>query len=205
MKIYIQILIIMLMALAFTGCDKIRGWFIKEPIVMTGGSFDEDDMSYHRYLKIQSQDNDTIIKGLNVNRGNCAVRLYTLDEKRLESYQNKHPERLVIKNIETSYDGDDTFYFRTKLALKEGKLVEMTEGIFSDELGLYDALDSDSKALFVSEFNDEKWLFGKERIFDSSYFKCPVDTIIEVELITDTGKITLKLDEQILLEGKKGK
>ena len=29
MKIYIQILIVMLMALAFTGCDKIRGWFVK--------------------------------------------------------------------------------------------------------------------------------------------------------------------------------
>ena len=205
MKICIQIVAIMLAVFAFVGCDKIRGWFIKEPIVMTGGSFDEEDLSYHRYLKIQSQDNDTIIKGLNVNRGNCAVRLYGIDEKRLESYQNKHPERLVIKNIQTSDDGDDGFYFETKLALKEGKLVEMVEGIFSDELGLYDALDSDSKALYKSEFNDEKWLFGKERIFDSSYFKCPVDTIIEVELITDTGKITLKLDEQILLEGKKGK
>lgn len=204
MKIAVSIVTLMFIALAFAGCDTIRGWFVKEPIVTIGGDFDED-LNYHQYLKIQSQDNDTIIKGMNVNRGNCAIRLYALDERKVESYKNRHPERLIITSVETKYNGEDIFHFEAKLALKDGKLVEMTEGIFSDELGLYDNLDDDSKAVYVSEFNDEKWLFGKERIFDSSYFKCPVDTIIEVELITNTGKTTLKLDEEYRLEIKKGK
>ena len=57
---------------AFTGCDEVKGLAasvsIEEPLV---------EIAYTNsgvpYLRIQSQDNDTVIEDIIINRGNCAV------------------------------------------------------------------------------------------------------------------------------------
>ena len=59
-------------AFAFTGCDEVKGLAasvsIEEPLV---------EIAYNKngypYLRIQSQDNDTVIEDIIINRGNCAV------------------------------------------------------------------------------------------------------------------------------------
>ena len=59
-------------AFAFTGCDEVKGLAasvsIEEPLVEIAY-----DNSGNPYLRIQSQDNDTVIEDIIINRGNCAV------------------------------------------------------------------------------------------------------------------------------------
>lgn len=72
-------------AFAFTGCDEVKGLAasvsIEEPLVEI--AYGQDGRPY---LRIQSQDNDTVIEDIIINRGNCAVfkwkgwRLYPTEE-----------------------------------------------------------------------------------------------------------------------------
>ena len=59
-------------AFAFMGCDEVKGLAasvsIEEPLVEIAY-----DNSGEPYLSIQSQDNDTVIEDIIINRGNCAV------------------------------------------------------------------------------------------------------------------------------------
>ena len=66
-------------AFAFTGCDEVKGLAasvsIEEPLV---------EIAYTNsgvpYLHIQSQDNDTVIEDIIINRGNCAVFKWIRDD-----------------------------------------------------------------------------------------------------------------------------
>ena len=85
-----------LMAFGFTGCDEVKSLAasvsIEEPLVTI-----EYNSQGQPYLSVQSQDNDTIIEDVIINRGNCEIG----------KYENKDPFWISIGrgyHTQSSYD-----------------------------------------------------------------------------------------------------
>ena len=140
----------------------------------------EMDDNYDPYFVIQSQDNNTIIEDIIVNRGNCGVIKYKTDWGMQKAY--------------TELNGD-------KLKTKNGQSVAMKEIIWSNELNYYNSLDADSKTIYKKKFPvklayAEKFSikqyfadFGLADSFgiDNGIISCKTNDIIEIELIVNGG------------------
>ena len=188
-------------AFAFTGCDEVKGLFssIKEPLVNI-----ELDNRLNPVLVIQSQDNETIINAVKLNRGNCGVVLYETSEESLLAYARANHDRVFfmgnypqaritfVKNGEAiEFESMGDLYFRKKglsFAGGNGKIPLFSD---TDGLALYNGLDEASKRAFVSVY-PVKLPYG-EKFNPRPY--CAVNKIIEVELETNGGTFTYNFEK----------
>lgn len=188
-------------AFAFTGCDEVKGLFssIKEPLVNI-----ELDNRLNPVLVIQSQDNETIINAVKLNRGNCGVVLYETSEESLLAYaranrdrvffKGKHPDARItfVKNGEAiEFESMGDLYFREEglsFAGGNGKIPLFSD---TDGLALYNGLDEASKRAFVSVY-PVKLPYGEK--FNPRP-NCAVNKIIEVELETNGGTFTYNFEK----------
>ena len=190
-------------AFAFTGCDEVKGLFssIKEPLVNI-----ELDNQLNPILVIQSQDNETVINAVKLNRGNCRVVLYETSEESLLAYARANRDRVFFKDgssaaritfvkngeaIEFESMGDLSFgdkgiYFNDFWANTKIPLFSDTDG-----LALYNGLDEASKRAFVSVY-PVKLPYGEK--FNPRP-NCAVNKIIEVELETNGGTFTYNFEK----------
>ena len=138
---------------------------IETPLV--GWEFN-DDMDVQLY--IQSQDDNTSIEDIIINRGNCAFVKYKLDSRKLQSYEDSYPDRVFL-------DGG------VKLMTKGGEFVNPKKEILSSESNYYNSLDSASKALYNSTLSSNL-PYSKKLIVKT---KCEVKDILEVKLTLNGG------------------
>ena len=134
---------------------------IETPLV--GWEFN-DDMDVQLY--IQSQDDNTSIEDIIINRGNCAFVKYKLDSR----YEDSCPDRVFL-------DGG------VKLMTKGGEFVNPKKEILSSESNYYNSLDSASKALYNSALSSNL-PYSKKLIVKT---KCEVKDILEVKLTLNGG------------------
>ncbi len=189
-------------AFAFTGCDEVKGLFssIKEPLVNI-----ELDNQLNPILVIQSQDNETIINAVKLNRGNCGLVLYKTSKESLLAYARANRDRVFFK--------DRTLGSARITFVKNGEAIEfesMSDLVFSreglkfyggkteiplfsdtDGLALYNSLDEASKRAFVSVY-PVKLPYGEK--FNPRP-NCAVNKIIEVELETNGGTFTYNFEK----------
>lgn len=186
------------MALGLVGCDEVKSLVasvsIEQPVVSIESEyFDELTLfgrqdGIRKFVKIQSKDEKTIINSINANRGNCATLKYRLDNKKLQAYANANPDKVILGKGFLSTD-------TTQLQTTSGELVEPKDGIYSDDLSFYESLDEQSKAVYNSLF-PVTMPFGKTEKYYQGFFKCKIDTIIELELIVnDGGSISYSFDQ----------
>ena len=188
-------------AFAFTGCDEVKGLFssIKEPLVNI-----ELDNQLNPILVIQSQDNETIINAVKLNRGNCGVVIYETSEESLLAYaranrdrvffRGKHPEARItfVKNGEAiEFESMGDLWFREKGLSLEGGRTKLPLFSDTDGLALYNGLDEASKRAFVSVY-PVKLPYGEK--FNPRP-NCAVNKIIEVELETNGGTFTYNFEK----------
>lgn len=188
-------------AFAFTGCDEVKGLFssIKEPLVNI-----ELDNQLNPILVIQSQDNETIINAVKLNRGNCDVVLYETSEESLLAYARANRDRVFFKDESsaariTFVKNGETIEFESMSDLRFGtKGLEFYGGrtklpLFGDTdgLALYNGLDEASKRAFVSVY-PVKLPYGEK--FNPRP-NCAVNKIIEVELETNGGTFTYNFEK----------
>ena len=172
-----------------TGCDEAKSLAasvsIEEPLVEI--AYNSNGYSY---LSIQSQDNETSIEDIIINRGNCLVEKYELVGNLTEQFKKycaTHPDRCGKDITSWSYD--------TKLRTQSGELFQLNgswSALFSDEKSMdyYNALDDESKTLYKPIY-PIKLPYGKK--FSPNYTNCSADTIIEVELVVNGGgRLTYK-------------
>ncbi len=120
MTTLLKVFLLGFLALGFVACDKVsevvdsaskavdtatkegkkfaKALSIEQPLLGVG--FDDN---YKQYLYIQSQDNNTIIEDIIINRGNCGVAKYKQDSDMAIAYRKLYPDRVDI-----------FFSFRTK-------------------------------------------------------------------------------------------
>ena len=187
-------------AFAFTGCDEVKGLFssIKEPLVNI-----ELDNRLNPILVIQSQDNETIINAVKLNRGNCGVVIYETSEESLLAYARANRDRVFfvgrypgaritfVKNgevIEFESMGDLGF---GEKGLSLGGRTKLPLFSDTDGLALYNSLDEASKRAFVSVY-PVKLPYGEK--FNPRP-NCAVNKIIEVELETNGGTFTYNFEK----------
>lgn len=189
-------------AFAFTGCDEVKGLFssIKEPLVNI-----ELDNQLNPILVIQSQDNETIINAVKLNRGNCGVVIYETSEESLLAYaranrdrvffKGEHPDARItfVKNGEAIEFGSMSDLLFRKEGLSLGAFGKTKLPLFSDTdgLALYNGLDEASKRAFVSVY-PVKLPYGEK--FNPRP-NCAVNKIIEVELETNGGTFTYNFEK----------
>ena len=187
-------------AFAFTGCDEVKGLFssIKEPLVNI-----ELDNKLNPILVIQSQDNETIINAVKLNRGNCGLVLYETSEESLLAYARANRDRVFfvgrypgaritfVKNGEViEFESMSDLGFGTK-GLSLGGRTKLPLFGDTDGLALYNSLDEASKRAFVSVY-PVKLPYGEK--FNPRP-NCAVNKIIEVELETNGGTFTYNFEK----------
>lgn len=186
-------------AFAFTGCDEVKGLFssIKEPLVNI-----ELDNQLNPILVIQSQDNETIINAVKLNRGNCGLVLYETSEESLLAYARANRDRVFFKKETrariTFVKNGEAIEFESMSDLRFGEKGLSLGGrtklpLFSDTdgLALYNGLDEASKRAFVSVY-PVKLPYGEK--FNPRP-NCAVNKIIEVELETNGGTFTYNFEK----------
>ena len=186
-------------AFVFVACDEVKSLFssIEEPLVGI-----EMDDRFNLVLFIQSQDNETIIESVKLNRGNCGVAIYSTNEESLLAYARAHRDRVVFLNNSViaginfvqngqaiSIDGMASLKFgENGLEFSGGKTQFQ---VFSNDLSPYQSLDEASKSAFASVY-PVKLPYGEKFI---PRINCAADKIIEVELVTNGGTFTYNLEQ----------
>lgn len=189
-------------AFAFTGCDEVKGLFssIKEPLVNI-----ELDNKLNPILVIQSQDNETIINAVKLNRGNCDVVLYETSKESLLAYARANRDRVFfrgghpyaritfVKNGEAiEFESmSDLEFSREGLSFYDSSRTKLPLFSDTDGLALYNGLDEASKRAFVSVY-PVKLPYGEK--FNPRP-NCAVNKIIEVELETNGGTFTYNFEK----------
>ena len=187
-------------AFAFTGCDEVKGLFssIKEPLVNI-----ELDNQLNPILVIQSQDNETVINAVKLNRGNCGVVIYETSEESLLAYARTNRDRVFFKKEETraritfvkngeaiEFESMGSLWFDEKGLSLNGR-TKLPLFSDTDGLALYNGLDEASKRAFVSVY-PVKLPYGEK--FNPRP-NCAVNKIIEVELETNGGTFTYNFEK----------
>ena len=135
----------------------------------------EMDDNYDPYFVIQSQDNNTIIEDIILNRGNCPVIKYERDYDMERAYIELNGNKLKNKN---------------------GQFVEGKSIIWTNELNYYNSLDADSKTIYkkifpvklayAEKFSIKQYVahfFGN----NGGIISCKTNDIIEIEVIVNGG------------------
>ena len=174
-------------ALGISACDEasdaakkaLASVSIEQPLVSIESEY-YDELTFfgrqegiRKFVKIQSKDEKTIINGINANRGNCATLKYVLDNKKLKTYANANPDKVLLNG-------------GTQLQTTSGELVNPKDRIYSNDLSFYESLNEQSKAVYKSGF-PVTMPFGKTEKYYQGFFECKIDTIIELELIVNDG------------------
>lgn len=181
------------MALGFVACDEVsevvdsaskavdtaakeskkiaQALSIEQPLLGTTIS----DYDFKQYLYIQSQDNNTTIEDIIINRGNCGVMKYEEDYDMTKAYSELHPE--------LSYGW---------IKLKNGETASADSFITADR---FRQLDSDAQSIYVALY-PIKLAYGKK--FLPSY-NCKTDDIIEVEIIVNGGGSIVYKPKELML------
>ena len=174
-------------ALGISACDEasdaakkaLASVSIEQPLVSIESEYYDELTLFGRqegirkFVKIQSKDNNTIINGINVNRGNCATLKYRIDNKKLKAYADANPDKVLLNG-------------GTQLQTTSGELVNPKDRIYSNDLSFYESLNEQSKAVYKSGF-PVTMPFGKTEKYYQGFFECKIDTIIELELIVNDG------------------
>lgn len=174
-------------ALGISACDEasdaakkaLASVSIEQPLVSIESEYYDELTLFGRqegirkFVKIQSKDEKTIINGINANRGNCATLKYVLDNKKLKTYANANPDKVLLNG-------------GTQLQTASGELVNPKDRIYSNDLSFYESLNEQSKAVYKSGF-PVTMPFGKTEKYYQGFFECKIDTIIELELIVNDG------------------
>lgn len=174
-------------ALGISACDEasdaakkaLTSVSIEQPLVSIESEYYDELTLFGRqegirkFVKIQSKDNNTIINGINANRGNCATLKYQIDNKKLKTYANANPDKVLLSG-------------GTQLQTTSGELVNPKDRIYSNDLSFYESLNEQSKAVYNSGF-PVTMPFGKTEKYYQGFFECKIDTIIELELIVNDG------------------
>ena len=174
-------------ALGISACDEasdaakkaLASVSIEQPLVSIESEYYDELTLFGRqegirkFVKIQSKDNNTIINGINANRGNCATLKYQIDNKKLKTYANANPDKVLLSG-------------GTQLQTTSGELVNPKDRIYSNDLSFYESLNEQSKAVYNSGF-PVTMPFGKTEKYYQGFFECKIDTIIELELIVNDG------------------
>ena len=174
-------------ALGISACDEasdaakkaLASVSIEQPLVSIESEYYDELTLFGRqegirkFVKIQSKDNNTIINGINANRGNCATLKYQIDNKKLKTYANANPDKVLLNG-------------GTQLQTASGELVNPKDRIYSNDLSFYESLNEQSKAVYKSGF-PVTMPFGKTEKYYQGFFECKIDTIIELELIVNDG------------------
>lgn len=187
--------------LIFTACDEVKGIFasIEEPLVTI-----ELDKRFNPVLVIQSQDNETVINAVKLNRGNCGVVIYETSKESLLAYARAYRDRVFFK--ENALFG----FYATITFLENGKPITLngmgdlefgSNGLnlsgnakiplYTDGLALYNSLDEASKSALISVY-PVKLPYG-EKFYPRP--DCSADKIIEVELETNGGTFTYNFEQ----------
>lgn len=172
------------MALGLVGCDEVKSLVasisIEQPVVSIESEYYERPIGLfdkvgdiRKIVKIQSKDDKTIINGMKANRGNCATAQYAIDNKKLKTYADANPDKVLLNG-------------GAQLQTTSGDLVTPKKTIYSDDLSFYESLNEQSKAVYNNYF-PVKLPFGKTDTYYQGFFKCKIDTIIEIELIVNDG------------------
>ena len=143
------------------------------------------DKNYDPYFVIQSQDNNTIIEDIIINRGNCGVIKYKKDYDMASAYRELNGDKLKTKN---------------------GQLVDSKNIIWSNETNYYDSLDDDSKTIYKKYF-PAKLSYGKKfaipyqvsNVFSGEKIGCKTNSIIEIEVIINGGGSYIYKPKEMLL------
>lgn len=199
----LKICVLVFMALGFVACDEVsavvdsaskavdtatkeskkiaQALSIEQPLL---GVFSGEALGdYITFLYIQSQDNNTIIEDIIINRGNCGVIKY-------EEYSD-------MARAYKELNGD-------KLKTKSGQSVEMKYKIWSNDMDFYNSLDADSKSIYKPNF-PVKLAYGKK--FTLPYWSlslfgyegCKINDIIEVEIIVNGGGSIVYKPKELML------
>ena len=185
----LKVCVLGFMALGFVACDEVsnavesatkegkkiaQALSIEQPLlgVANGENLLGD---YITFLYIQSQDNNTIIEDIIINRGNCAVMKYEEDTDMTKAYKELHPE--------LGYN---------RIKLKNGEIVVTDLYITADR---FRQLDSDSQSVYVALY-PTKLAYGKK--FFPKY-DCKLDDIIEVEIIVNGGGSIIYKPKELML------
>ena len=201
----LKIFVLVFMALGFVACDEVsevvdsaskavdtatkegkkfaQALSIEQPLLRTEFNDKGDDIIFY----IQSQDNNTIIEDIIINRGNCSVIKYVADRDMIRAYRELNGNMLKTTS---------------------GKSVEITEFISPY---IYNLLDADSKSVYKSIF-PIKLTYGKkfellpyqsiDRSIDFWGFKrrdCKTDDIIEVEVVVNGGGSIVYKPKELML------
>ena len=196
---FVGVALATLVAFVFVACDEVKSLFssIEEPLVGI-----EMDDRFNLVLFIQSQDNETIIESVKLNRGNCGVALYETSAESLLAYARANRDRVVflgnslnaginfVQNGQAvSMDGMASLKFgENGLKFSSGKTQFQ---VFSNDLSPYQSLDEASKSAFASIY-PVKLPYGEKII---PKINCAADKIIEVELVTNGGTFTYNLEQ----------
>ena len=134
------------------------------------------------FIDIQSQDNETIIEDIIVNRGNCGVLKYKKDQSKITKYENKYLDR-----IEFSESGSEI----TMLKTTDNKSIELSDApdtLYNGEkrLDFYNSLDEISKSIYT-DIIYAKLAFGEKT---SAILNCKLSNVIEAEIVTNGGSFT---------------
>ena len=187
----LKIFVLVFMALGFVACDEVsevvdsaskvvdtatkeskkiaQALSIEQPLL--GVDFNS---YYGQYFYIQSQDNNTIIEDIIINRGNCAVIKYVKDDDMESAYRELYP---------TSW---------AELKLKNGETIYSTEFITAD---IFRQLVSDAQSVYKPIF-PIKLAYGKK--FKPTY-GCVINDIIKVEVVVNGGGSIVYKPKEMLL------
>ena len=196
---FVGVALATLVAFVFVACDEVKSLFssIEEPLVGI-----EMDDRFNLVLFIQSQDNETIIESVKLNRGNCGVAIYETNKESLLAYARANRDRVVFlgNSLDARIDfvqNGQVVHFDVMASLRFGENgLEFNRGRtqfpeYSNKLTFYNSLDEASKSAFASIY-PVKLPYGEKII---PKINCAADKIIEVELVTNGGTFTYNLEQ----------
>ena len=163
-------------ALGVSACGNDgSGASVKEPIINIETQMDRNyDVRY--VLVIQSQDNDTMIEDIVINRGNCPVKKYDFDSDKLKAYEQANPDRVLLQG-------------GAHLVTKNGNPVDIKRNsLYSRkaDMDFYNSLDTKSQSIYAA-------IYPKQLAFAQKFtplYLCSGKNILEIELVINGKKIT---------------
>ncbi len=185
-------------AVCFAGCDDVKSLAssisVEEPLVHM-----EFNNRGNPYLVIQSQDNETSINSVKLNRGNCGVELYRTTEESLVAYARANKDRVLFDKSDAKinfvYNGQlgqfDDFKPYLFFDESDGFSVYGNKSLYTNDLPIYNGLDEASKAAFVSVY-PVKLPYGEKF---SPKINCDASKIIEVELDVNGATLTYNFNQ----------
>ena len=187
-----------LVAFGLSGCDDVKSLAasVEEPLVRM-----EFNNRGKPYLVIQSQDNETSINSVKLNRGNCGVELYraTQEKEVVLAYARANKDKVLFSGERTAYikfvyNGQlhkfDNFSAYVSFG-KDGLSAYASGSLYTNDLPVYNTLDEASKALFVPVY-PVKLPYGEKF---SPKINCDASKIIEVELNVNGATFTYNFEQ----------